>query len=243
MEIGSFATITFQVSQQKVLTFDEFSRSGGARWSVHDVNQNKPMPEYIGPGQEGLSLKIRLKTAFGVNPESAAERLRGFRNRGELSPLIIGNKPVTNGYWYIEDVSEAHKFYDQNGMVHSIELTINLKEYPKPTVIRTKPKTVPADGSASGGTTAKKTETIGEIKIRVDNLNCRTSPSLTGKVKTQLQKNKSYKVYGKVKTDIEWYILGGGLYCSADEKYVDYQEGVEYVRVQGILRRKVAKTT
>ncbi|MGG3448624.1 phage tail protein [Domibacillus aminovorans] len=220
MQIGSFATVIFQVSSKKVLTFNEFSRSGGARWSVHDVNQNKPMPEFVGPGQESVSLKIVLKTSLGIAPEAAVERLRGFRNKGQISSLIIGNKPVTNGYWYIDDIQEGHKFFDQHGVAHSIEVTLALKEYPKPTAIRVKPKPTASKGTALG----KKTAVNGVVTIKASSLNCRTSPSLKGKVKKSLRKNQTFKVYGTVKTDIEWYILGGGLYCSANTKYVSFKK-------------------
>lgn len=224
MQIGSFATVIFQVSSDKVLTFNDFSRSGGARWSVHDVNQNKPIPEFIGPGQESISLKIVLKTALGIAPEAAVERLRGFRNKGQVSTLVIGNKPVTNGYWYIDDIQEGHKFIDKNGIAHTIEVTLALKEYPKPATIRVKPKPSASTGTKTGTVPAKKTEVTGIITIKATSLNCRTSPSLTGKVSKVLKKNQSLKVYGTVKTDIEWYVLGGGLYCSANTKYVTFKK-------------------
>lgn len=224
MDIGSFGPIVFQVSSRKVLTFGDFSRSGGSRWSLHDINQNKPMPEFVGPGQESISFKIQLKTAFGIEPEAAVERLRGFRNKGEVSTLIIGNKPVTNGFWYIDDIQEGHKLVDQNGIAHSIEVTLSLKEYPKPDNIRVKPSTSPSKGTPSGTETAKKTSVTGVVTIKAASLNCRTSPSLTGKVSKVLKKNQTFKVYGLVKTDIEWYVLGGSLYCSANEKYVSFKK-------------------
>ncbi|PAQ15076.1 hypothetical protein CD798_08520 [Bacillaceae bacterium SAOS 7] len=221
MEIGSFAGLVFEVSADKVLTFKDFSRSSGSRWSVHEINGKKPMPEFIGPGQESIPLKITLKTSHGVHPEKTLNKLIEFKDAGKVSTFIIGNKRITNGYWYLEEVSADYKQIDNQGRILSIEVSLSLKEYPKPPEIRSKPNTQkpkpPTNSSLSG-------QYIGNVTIKVNMLNCRLAPSLKGKIKKVLRKNGVYRCYGKVKTDIEWWVLGKDLYVSAGSKYTSFRK-------------------
>lgn len=220
MAIGSFAGIVFEVSADKILTLSDLSRSGGSRWSVHEINGKKPMPEFIGPGQEGISFKIILKAAHGVNPEKNLEILRKFRDTGQVSSFVLGSKPITSGYWYLEDINEGYKQVDNKGRVLSMDVSLTVKEYPKPVEIRSKPS-AKDDKNKNTGMAGKY---IGNVTIKVNKLNCRMSPSLKGKVKSVLRKNKVYKCYGKVKTDIEWWVLGKGLYVSANSKYTSFRK-------------------
>ncbi|MBM7580001.1 phage tail protein [Jeotgalibacillus terrae] len=223
MQIGSFGSVVFEVSAKKVLTFDDVSRSGSARWAVHDIHQKKPMPEFLGPGQEAFSLRVVLKSILGVNPEEILKKLRLMRDTGEVSSLIIGSQPVTTNYWYIDDLQETNEHYDQTGKVHSITTTINLKEYPVPTKIRSKP-TVKSASATNSSSNAKRSPVTGIVTIKAGMLNCRMSPSLSGKIKKVLYKNQAFKAYGTTTTDITWYVLGGGLYCSANSKYVSFKK-------------------
>lgn len=221
--IGSFADIVFEVSMDKVLTPSDISRGGSARWSTHDINMKKPMPEFLGPGQEAVSYKIVLKASHGVAPDKTMDILRNFRDAGKVSSFVLGSKPVTSNYWYIDDIQENHKQIDGAGRILFIEATLSLKEYPKISPVRSKFQ-FKKKPNLSKKKTAKEAKLIGAITIKVKTLNQRTSPSLKGKVKGQLFKNRTYNVYGKVKTDIEWYDLGGGLYCSAGSKYTSFKK-------------------
>lgn len=221
-KIGSFGGVTFKVSSAKVLTFNGLSRSGGSRWAVHDVNQSKPIPEFIGPGQETLSYSIHLNAFHGVSPETEMKKLRAFRDKGKVGSFIIGTKPITSGYWYIDDISESYKQVDGKGRVLTIDATLTIKEYPKPVVIKKKKPKPKAKGKKPA--TSKK-KTTGTITIKVGMLNCRATPSLKGKIVKVLRKNQKYKVYGTKKTDITWYDLGGGKYTSASSKYTSFKKG------------------
>lgn len=220
-QIGSYGEVIFEVSNSKVMTFNNFQRNGDARWSTHDIILKKPIPEFIGPGQETLSLKIILNRSLGVNPETELNKLRKYRDEGDVYPFILGTKPITDGKWYIESVSESYKQIVGKGEAISVEADLVLKEYPNITTVTSTKKTTPAKT-----TTSPKSKTaIGTIKIKVNMLNCRATPSLKGKIVKVLRKNQKFKVYGTKKTDITWYDLGGGKYCSASSKYVTFTKG------------------
>lgn len=221
--IGSFGGVSFEVSSKKVLTFSDFSRSGSSRWSVHDINLKKPMPEFIGPGQDGLSLKIKLNAYLGVNPESILNKLRDFKDSGKYGPFVIGTKPISSSYWYLDDISEVYNNIDGKGRILSVEATLTIKEYPKPVVAKVKSK--PKAKKKTSVTSASKRKKLGVITIKVSSISCRATPLLKGKVVKSLRKNEKYTVYGTKKTDITWYDLGGGKWVSASSKYTSLKKG------------------
>lgn len=219
-KIGSFGGINFEVSTKKVLTFSDFSRSGDARWSEHEVNK-KPISEFLGPGQESVSIKILLKTSLGVTPETELKKLRSFRDSGKVGAFVIGSKSISSNYWYIASISEGHKLIDGKGRVLEVEVDLSLKEYAKDVKALTKAKPKPKKKT----TASSKKKEYGTITIKVGMLNCRASRSLKGRILKVLRKGQKYKVYGVKTTDIPWYDLGGGKYCSAVSKYTSLKKG------------------
>jgi phage protein U len=222
--IGSFGGVTFEVSTDKVLTFNGLSRGGSARWSLHEIHLKKPMPEFLGPGQETVSFKIRFTALHGVNPETELNKLRAFRDTGKVSSFILGTQPISSSYWYIDDISEDYKTIDGKGRIISVDATVTLKEYPKPIIPAVNPKPKPKP-KAKAKPPASKRKPLGKITIKANMLNCRAAPSLKGKIVKVLRKNQTFTVYGTKKTDITWYDLGGGLYCSASPTYTTFKKG------------------
>lgn len=220
-KLGSFGGVTFTVSTNKVLNFNDFSRGGDARWSEHEVSHAKPISEFEGPGQESISLKISLKRSLGVDPEAELKKLRSFRDGGKVGSFVIGSKSISKNYWYISSIKEGDYEIDGKGRVLEINnVELSLKEYVKDAkaVTKAKPKTTTKKSTSS----SKKV--LGTITIKVGMLNCRASRSLKGRILKVLRKGQKYKVYGVKKTDISWYDLGGGKFCSAVSKYTSFKK-------------------
>lgn len=127
--IGSLGGIVFEVSLEKVRTFDEFSRSASGRWEIHDIIGQRPLSEFVGPGQEQISFNIRLDAFSGLVPHDELQALRDMRDKGETAILIIGGVPVTDNQWYLEAVDEQHKSFTGNGTLLTAVAKITLKEY------------------------------------------------------------------------------------------------------------------
>jgi len=127
--VGSLGDIIFEVSIEKVRTFDEFERSASSRWEIHDIIDKKPLPEFIGPGQEQISFSIRLDAFSGVVPQDELQALRNMRDSGEVKVLIIGGEPLTNNQWYLEALKEQHKTFSGNGKLLTAVAELTLKEY------------------------------------------------------------------------------------------------------------------
>ena len=58
--------IIFEVSDNRVLTFESMSREVSGRWTEHEVLGVKPKAEFLGPGLQTISLTIHLSAAPAV---------------------------------------------------------------------------------------------------------------------------------------------------------------------------------
>lgn len=127
--VGSYGSIVFEVSNQKVRTFDGFTRGGSGRWSEHEITGRKPLSEFTGPGLEEISFSIRLDIFHGVSPAEELRKLREMRDKGQASILIIGGEPVTQNLWFLETIKEQHKTHTGDGKLLTAIAELTLKEY------------------------------------------------------------------------------------------------------------------
>ncbi|KUO72718.1 MAG: hypothetical protein APF81_08565 [Desulfosporosinus sp. BRH_c37] len=127
--VGSLGGIVFEVSMDRVRTFDSFKRGGSGRWETHDIIGKKPLSEFAGPGQEQISFSIRLDAFSGLNPQEELQALRDMRDTGEASVLVIGGEPMTDNLWYLEALNEEHKTFTGDGKLLTAVVDLTLKEY------------------------------------------------------------------------------------------------------------------
>ena len=75
-QIGNLGKlITFEVSSKKVLTFNGMQRNVSGRWAQHDIIGSKPVSEFLGPGQQKVTLPIFITVMHGVKPRKTLEKL------------------------------------------------------------------------------------------------------------------------------------------------------------------------
>ncbi|WP_418563587.1 phage tail protein [Phascolarctobacterium faecium] len=129
MQVGSMGDIPFVVTYGKIRTFSDYGRSGSGRWAKHDLIGRKPVMEFLGPDVEKVSMKIKLRTDHGINPESELERLRKMRDTGAVFPFILGGAPVSDNYWLLEDIGENVSYWRAGGKILSVSVDITLTEY------------------------------------------------------------------------------------------------------------------
>lgn len=125
--IGSYAGISFTVSEDKVQTFQEMSRETASRWNTHEVIGAKPKQEFLGPDLDSMSFTMKLSAWRGVSPLQLAERLRQFCSKGEYDNLIVGGRNF--GKYLIESVSETYDTVSGRGEVLQASVDVSLKEY------------------------------------------------------------------------------------------------------------------
>jgi phage protein U len=129
MAVGSLGLVVFEVSAEKVRTFDGLRRSGAARFAYHNRQGGKELPEFLGTSAESISFEIRLSAYEGVNPTEEVISLRTMRDAGEAVLFILDGVPQGEGYWVVENISEEHSYFDNRGRPTVITCALTLKEY------------------------------------------------------------------------------------------------------------------
>lgn len=119
----------FEVSSNRIRTFNSFTRGGSGRWEEHEIIHQKPLSEFIGPDLEQIGFTIRLDISHGVNPEKELKRLREIRDTGEVLILIIGGEPVTDNFWALRSLEEQHVSFGGGGELLLANAELTLKEY------------------------------------------------------------------------------------------------------------------
>ena len=129
-QIGNLGKlIVFEVSGDKVLTFKGMTRTVSGRWTAHNVIGGKPVSEFLGPGQDGITLQIFLNINHGVDPRSTIERIEKAIQKGEHFPFVIGGKKIGDHEWAITNMSETWGTIIKGGWLVSANLSITLTEY------------------------------------------------------------------------------------------------------------------
>lgn len=130
MAIGNLGSlITFEVSSNKVLTFDGLSQTVSGRWAQHDIIGNKPVSEYLGPGQRSLSFDIYLSSSHGVKPRKTLETIEKAAESGEPFTFVVGGKTIGKNKWVIASASETWDKVMNGGNLVSAKLKLTLSEY------------------------------------------------------------------------------------------------------------------
>jgi phage protein U len=124
--IGTLGDVVFESSTDRVRTYNSLSRSGSTRYQEHEIAGRKPLIEFIGPGLEEVSFTMRLDVALGINPLREIERLRHYRDNGNILTLVIAGK--FQGDWVLESLSEEWKNQDRQGRLLVAIAQCKLKE-------------------------------------------------------------------------------------------------------------------
>lgn len=207
--------MVFEVSEQKINTFENFSRSSSARYNTHNIKQQKPLIEFEGPGADTVSFDVKLRASHGVNPLVELEKWKKAYRRGYRGIITLGKRPLSVYTFAIIGVTENHTTFDQFGNVLTIELSLELIEYPLPAKDKNKAKPKENKDAAPA---AKKQK--GTVTITVKSVHIRSGPGVKNKVLGYAYRNNAFKVYG---TKNGWYDLGGGKYMTAASQYSKFK--------------------
>lgn len=131
MAIGSLGDIVFEVNDDRKLTFSGMSYNVGARTSVHNRINGRPLIEFLGAENEEISLTIKLSAFLGINPRKSMYKLNDMCREGVPLRLVIGKTHFGKYKWLITKVSSTMEHISNRGQILSITTKITLKEYPK----------------------------------------------------------------------------------------------------------------
>lgn len=131
MAVGSLGDIVFEVNDDRKLTFSGMSYNVGARTSVHNRVNGRPIIEYLGSENEEISLTIKLSAFLGINPRKSMYKINDMCRNGVPLRLVLGKTHFGKYKWLITKVSNTVEHVSNRGQLLSITAKITLKEYAK----------------------------------------------------------------------------------------------------------------
>lgn len=127
--IGAWGELVFEVSSDRVRTFEDFSRTESGRWAKHDLYMQKPRSEFLGPDLGEISFKMTFNAFHGVNPIKELDKLIRYVRSGQVNTLVINNKRYGLGKYKIKSVSEQMTHFDNKGAVLLGSASVTMEEY------------------------------------------------------------------------------------------------------------------
>lgn len=222
-KIGTFGDVIFEVSNKTVLTFKDYNRNGSARWTDHEILNQKQKSEFIGPGLDDITFTIYLSASLGVNPAKEILKLRKMKDTGKVAPFVLGGKPISSNYWSLQGVNEGNEIRDNQGILLAATVELTLREYviKKTHAKKTTSKKRKVSGAAKNKPVSK-VKKLGVITIIVKSVHIRSGPSTNAKVIGYAMKNDKLTVTSEKNG---WYSLGQGKYITANAAYSTLKKG------------------
>ena len=217
-EVASFGDLVFEVTENKILTYNDYTRTTEPRYIEHNILQNKPKLEFEGPGADPISFNVLLRAEFGINPEATMAKIREYARKGKRDLFVRGGTPISVNYWVIKKAVEKHKRIDNYGNILEIEVQLDLQEYVYDSTDSTKLTT--SSVQSTNTTTNSSNKPTGKMKIIVKSVHIRSGPGVNNSVLGYAMNGDELTVYGM---ENGWYRLGGGKYITANSAYSSFK--------------------
>jgi len=132
MSIALFKDKVFEVTSDKIYTFNEFQYSSTLETESQDASGKKPSTYNKGPGLSGFGFKIPLSVDYGVNPRKEIEDWEAMKDAAVAYPFILGKKPWGKNKWLLISVDPVGSVIDNDGNILSCDLSLKFQEYVRP---------------------------------------------------------------------------------------------------------------
>lgn len=129
--IGTFAGVTFSVSDKTVKTFNNMKWQVSGKYAEHDRHLKRDLLEFLGPELETISFEMRLSIFLGVTPLTEIIKLRSIIQTGKTDRLVIGGKVYGSYKWAMTEMSVNLERFDNKGNLLVAMVDVTMKEYPK----------------------------------------------------------------------------------------------------------------
>lgn len=130
MKLGVFdGELSFETSDERVLTYRELKHSASSRWQGHEIIGAPPRREKLGADTGSLSFTVHLSAASGVSPDTEAEKWMRAAKDGRTGYLVIGGRVVGGTKWSVTKVQLQQLTALQDGRTLSADITVNMEAY------------------------------------------------------------------------------------------------------------------
>ncbi len=127
--IGCLGEMVFTVSEKTILTLDNMTWSGSARYATHQRHLTNALTEFTGIDPDKISFEMVLSASLGIDPLQEVVKLWGYERSGQAVFLVIGEKGYGKYRWNVISHEEKMVAYDQKGNVTAATVSVNLQEY------------------------------------------------------------------------------------------------------------------
>lgn len=132
MVIATYANKVFQVSPDKIHTFDDFQYSSELQTEKQDADGAKPSTYLKGSDLDTMGFTIKLDASTGVNPRNEWGDWKRMLEDKTAYPFILGGVPVNGANWLVTKVTPSNVKTDNTGRVLSLDLALQFEEYVRP---------------------------------------------------------------------------------------------------------------
>lgn len=129
MAIAVFKNKTFQVSSEKIYTFDNFVWGGDIKSESQEKLNSKPSTYIKGVDLKNMSFEIPLKLNLGVDPRVEIEEWESIRDSLQPAIFILGTKPLGINKWLLKSVNTINTVFDNKGNLVGATLQLEFEEF------------------------------------------------------------------------------------------------------------------
>jgi len=133
--IGKFGPKTFETTQNKILTFRDFSVSGDLNTSTEEASQKKPATTVKGPGLLKINAELPLLARFGVNVRTEIDSWFAIKDSKITYPFVLCGKAVSLNSFLLTNCESSDYVITKAGaalVIASAVLKLEFTEYLPP---------------------------------------------------------------------------------------------------------------
>ncbi len=131
MIVGYLGNIVFEVTADKIETFNNASWGGSASYGTHQRHNGTTLLEFVGSDADTFSFDIKLSAELGVDVMGEIKKILTAERNGEILRLVIGKKSYGRYRWVIKKHTVKMKYYDRRGNLTAADVSLSLTEYIK----------------------------------------------------------------------------------------------------------------
>ena len=92
--VGQLGNIPFEVSQDKILSFNSFARTDSSRVSEINYINKRPGTQFNGAARSTGSFNLPIYKSLGVDVQEACHELRTYAIKGTVLKFVLDGAPV-----------------------------------------------------------------------------------------------------------------------------------------------------
>lgn len=129
-QIGNLGKkIVFRVSDNYVLTPQNFTQKISGKWNKHDVMLGRPKYEFNGADLRRIDFKVVLDIMLGVRPRDVLKTMETMAENGSAETLVIGGRQIGKNKWILKELSETWDVVYNGGELARATCSVVLEEY------------------------------------------------------------------------------------------------------------------